>query len=768
MKVSKSNRSLLRDAKTVLICSSGAAALLGASSPAWSQSPPAASESQPAAPQSEYATNEGRGLADIIVTAQRRGQNLQDVPISVTAFRGETLATRGVAKALDLQQVDSSLQISAQASVVTPFLRGIGNPSAVAGNEASVPIYIDDVYYSRLTTAYLALANIDRVEVLKGPQGTLFGRNATGGLIQIFTRDPDQEAVVDAMVGYGNYQTYSGKLYASTPLGPDVAFGISAVGSNQVDGWGRNIFNGEPTYRNKFYNLRSKLVAQISDNTKIRISGYYVYQKTGQAIVNVVYDGYTRGLPPTFSTPFVPPSGFYDLNTNTETFARDRSYGGSIKIDQKLGFADATSITSYRKGTGLYRSEGDHTEANFLRYDIYLRDRQITQEFQLKSKAGSDINWILGAFYLNSLQGYRPTILSGDAVTGPASAPTGLSSANLYSLQTTNSYSTFGQATFPVIDEKSNITLGLRYTKDRIKGEGRQTVSFVNGTEFPTQPDYLQRANFHKLTYKVTIDHKFDSNLLTYITFSRGYKSGAFNTLPLDGPPTNPETVNSYEIGAKVTLFDRRLRANVAIFQNDIGDPQVQLVRLVNGVGVIAYANAGKAQTKGVDFDATALLAKGLTLDVAGQYLNAKFIDFQGAPFNYPVSTPPYGITATPVSGDASGNRMPQTPKYKLNIGLTYNVQANFGNVILSGNMAYRSSFKWDPDNILTEKALTLFNSSVTFSPKFNEQLSFRLWGNNLTNKRYYVAEIPQNGPVGYDAAVAEPRTYGIEVRYVF
>lgn len=713
----------------------------------------------------ESAKSSDSGLQEIVVTAQRRGERLQDVPVAVTAFDAENLRQANISDAMDLERVDPSLGMTAQSGVVIPFLRGVGNPAAqVAGNEASVPVYIDDVYYTRLYAPYMELANVERVEVLKGPQGTLFGRNATGGLIQIFTRDPGQETELDATVGYANYQTISGKLSVSTPLSDTVAVGFSAAGLKQMDGWGHNFGNGKDTYRQRFYNLRGKLVADLTPTTRIKLSAFYVFQHTNQGTVQgKIYRNGTRGLPPGYTQQYIEPAGFYDLNTDYENYNRHRGWGGSLKIEQELGFADLVSISSYRKGKETFESEGDHTDIDFLHYTLNIKDRQITQEFQLKSPEGSRISWLLGAYYINSRQGYVPTEVSGLAVID---AVPGLLQQNLYGLQTINSYAGFGQATFPVIDERTNITLGLRYTEDHVKGSGKTTGTFQGGLEVPFGPEYRQKVKFDKVTYKVSVDHKFSDNVMAYASVSRGYKSGTFNVLPLDAPPTQPETVDAYEIGLKTELFGRHLRANIAIFQNDIKNPQVNLIKNVNGIASVQFANAGKARTKGVEFDATALLAAGFTLNLSGQYLYAKYLDFDGAPFNYPVQGAPFGIIPVAIIGDASGNRLSRAPKWKLNASATYEFPTAIGEFTLNGNMAYRSSYKWDPDNILTEPSLALFSASVTLVPAFNDHLSITLWGKNLSNEKYYSNELPQNGPVGYMGSVAEPRTYGIDLRY--
>ncbi len=707
------------------------------------------------------------GLEEIIVTAQRRSQNLQDVPVAVTAFTGEALENKGIFRVSDIQQADSSLFVSQMSGVIIPFLRGVGNPGAsTPGNEASVPVYIDDVYYSRLASAYLELANIERVEVLKGPQGTLFGRNSTGGLMQVFTRDPGETTDLSATLGYANYDTVSGKLYAATPLGENVSAGISLAGLNQGDGWGKNLLTGKDTYRRKFYNIRSKLVFEPTDTTKIRLSGFYTYQRQNQGNAVSIYPGTTRGYPlgsPLQGTQYFDPPGFYDINANTEIFHRLRGWGGALKIDQELGFADFVSITSFRKAKEFLSYEGDHTDLNWLAFPINIKDRQITQEFQLKSQASSKISWILGLFYINSRTNVDVAI-NGDALT-----LNGLASQNLNSVQKIESWAPFAQATFPVVDDKTNITLGVRYTKDRVEGQGRQSITPLVGPDFPAAPDYNETFNFDKWTYKVSLDHNFTDDIMAYATWSRGYKSGTFNTIPVAAAPTRPETVTSYEAGLKMMLFDRRVRANFAVFRNDIKDPQVQLVQLVDTPAgptpLVAFANAKKARTKGVEFDSTILVTDQLRLDLSGQYLWAKFLDFDNAPFNVPIFTSPWGVTLA--TGDASGNRLSQTPKWKLNAGFNYDVPTSFGQFTLAGQMSYRSSLTWDPDNILTEPKLTLFNASISFKPEFNDRLTFRLWGANLSNEKYFNNQIPQTDtPAGDLGGVGDPRTYGVEVRF--
>lgn len=751
-------------ARARYLIGSGALAIMIAQPAAvWAQT-----EGTPSA--AAAAPSSGAQLEDIVVTAQRRGQNLQDVPLSVTAFNASTLAQSGITTVRELNQVDSALNINQSSGVVVPFLRGVGNPSgSTIGNEASVPIYIDDVYYSRLAPIDLELANIERVEVLKGPQGTLFGRNASGGAIQVFTRDPGDELEVAGKLGYANYQTYSGQLYIAAPITDTVGASISVSGSDQQDGWGKNLVTGQDTYRNKYINVRGKIVADLTPTTKVHLAGFYNWQRTGQGITNGLYEGRLNTDPQTGAT--IAPAGLYDAITTENNFIRHKGHGVSLKISQDIDFAELVSISAYRKSREFYLTDGEGLPVNFLRYELNARDRQISEELQLKSQAGSSFDWIIGGYYLNSRAGYLPTSVSGNAVSGQ-----GFLAQELYGLQKVNSLSAYSQATFHVIPEGTNITLGLRYTADKVRGIGTQDLVLPGGAGvFPIPgTDYNRRFTFKKLTYKVALDHKFADDVMGYVSFSRGYKSGTFNTLPLSLDPSNPETVQAYEIGLKSELFDRRLRLNAAVFQNDVQNPQVQTVITtcdnstppicVNAVGL---TNAEKAKIRGVEINADAILSDGLTLRAGLVYLDAKYTDFQNAPFYFPSPVAPFGNIG-PIIGDATGNRLAQVPEWRFNGGINYKLVSSAGEFIFDVNAAYTDHYAWDADNILQQGSFTLVNSSITYRLPDNDRWSFSVWGKNITKEKYYITELTLAGGTGNIAAPAAPRTYGVEVGFKF
>ena len=282
-------------------------------------------------------------IGDIIVTAQRRAENLQKVPIAITAFSAAALQARGLREITDLTAATPGLQIGNQNGLVQPFLRGIGNPASSVGNESSVAVYIDGVYYTTLASGFFSLPNVDRVEILKGPQGTLFGRNSSGGVIQLVTKDPSHDTSVRGSLQHGNYATTEGNLYATTGLGEKAAIDLSISGRRQAHGYGRSTTTGHRHSYSDNFSARSKLLFQPTDGTRITLTGLYGYSKA--SIQGNFFPGTTQGplTPPAY---IVPKSGFYDTNDGQDSYTRFSQEGMTLKIEQDLSFAQLASTTA--------------------------------------------------------------------------------------------------------------------------------------------------------------------------------------------------------------------------------------------------------------------------------------------------------------------------------------------------------------------------------------------------------------------------------------
>jgi iron complex outermembrane recepter protein len=705
-------------------------------------------------------------LEEIVVTAQKRSENIQDAPLSVTAFSGSTLTAAGVTVVSDLGEIDSTLQFSAIGGIATVFMRGLGNPVATSGNEASVPMYIDDVYYSRLSPSFFDLVNVNDVEILKGPQGTLFGRNASAGVIAIYTRDPGDTPVIEGLVGYGNYATTTAQLYASVPITDQLAADISLSEYDQASGWGRDVYDGDQTDLNRSFIARSKILWKPTDETTIRIVGYYVEQNSLQGELTTPYAGTIGGGLDNSGTITVPPvrpqPRFYDIDLDQMPGVTNATYGGSIRVDQALGFGVFSGISAARKTNETLYEDGDLTPYPLSIVDARPVDQQYSEELQIKSKPGAPMSWIGGFFYLSTLAGYDPIHISGDTYIAE-----GINAIGLIGEQRLNSFAPYGQVTYPILQD-TNLTAGLRYNKDDLRGFGSTTIYPYPGgplsslgPSFLAAPAFDQTQDFEKLTYKVSLDHHFDPNVMAYALVSTGYKSGTYNTVSISSGALKPETVTTYEFGLKTELLDHRLRLDGAVFRNNLKDPQVQSTQM----GLETVINAGSARSQGVELEGTALLAQGLTARLSATYLQAEFLDFGDAPYFY--QRPGGGNNLGSVN--ASGNVLPRAPRESIDTGLNYVVDvSSVGKFAFDANVAYSSKFYWDADNVISEGALTIVNASATFTPRRAEALSIRLWVKNLTNKEYYSIEYEEQGTGGFAASPAAPRTVGGELRFRF
>ncbi|MBB4642546.1 TonB-dependent receptor [Rhizorhapis suberifaciens] len=697
------------------------------------------------------AQGDGAQLEEIVVTAQKRSENLQSVPVSVTAFTANSLEARGVTSLLDVAGLAPSLSLPVQNGVVLPFLRGIGNSANNPGNEGSVAVYVDGVYFTRLSSGFFSLSNIERVEVLKGPQGTLFGRNASGGVVQIITQDPSHDFGGKAHIGYGNYNTLTGDLYMTTGLGDQAAIDLSVAGRRQGDGYGINRATGNRANYHDDFIVRSKLLIEPSDRTKIVLSGFYAYSNSS------AQDSFVPGTSQGYqSAPFdrATPNAFYDVNSDIDPHSRQQTWGGSIKLKQDLGFAEFSSISAYLhdKEDLLFDLDNGPRADGYGQFPVSIN--QYTQEFQLANSARSGIQWILGLFYYNTTTKIDALNFQGrQFFPGDVLGDSDLNELRLGARQVAKSYAGFAQASAEVLP-KVKLTAGLRYTKDDLRGTGSTAITLSNAqvASFPSAPG---KYNDNKLTFRTAVDYQVADDAMIFGSFSRGYKSGVFNLLGFDPNATKPEVVDAYEIGLKSELFDRRLRFNISAFWYDIKNPQVQL--LIGNVTVLA--NAQKARTRGVEFDGLVRVTNGLTIDFGATVLDSTYRRYLGAPDGPINLLPPYGSVNPLRSIDASGNRTPYGAKFTAHLGAQYNVQTSIGQITASADYNYNSGNYFEPNNFLRQPPYHMVNSQLTLKP--NDSFSVSVWSRNIANEKILSYAGTQVGATGYPYIPAAPRTWG-------
>jgi iron complex outermembrane receptor protein len=695
----------------------------------------AAINSDPASAEADSA------IQEVIVTAQRRGENLQSVPLTVSAITADAAERMGITDTTSLTAAVPGLDFSRQANAATPFIRGVGATSSLIGNEASVATYVDGVYISAPQAALFSLNNIEQIEVLKGPQGTLFGRNATGGVLQIITREPSHDTHVDVQAGYGNYRTSTGSLYATTEITPDLAADIALYGYNQGKGWGINVSAGGDAFKEKDYSGRTKWLWTPGSTTKVTLSADFGVSQGEQGVGLSPLPG-TIGLDGVTSN-----SGFYNTAVDPNDQYKTTQYGGSIKIEQDLGWSRLMSITAARRSRSPFQLDQDATPLPLIGADIQGRDRSFSQELQLLSTTQSKLQWIAGLYYLNDVSGYQPLGLTGLALGG-------LPYSDIFSTQKLRSYSGFGQATIEVV-EATHLTMGVRYTSDHRSIAGDTVVPVGPGGAPVAIMPSSQTATFSKPTWRLALDHQFTDEILGYVSYNRGFKSGVFDSLAYANPAVKPEVLDAYEAGVKSEFFNKRLRINAAAFDYKYKDIQIDQLK----EGVSTLLNAAKAKIYGADLDVTYVPASGLTLGSGIEFLHARYDAFPNAPLYTPLPTG--GDLSS--SFDATGKTAVRSPDFVGNFTVDYRYTLLQGTVDFSAGDYYNSGFYWNPDNRVKQTAYNLVNSSLTWTaPK--QIWDVRVWGKNLLSRRYYSFETDQS--FGDDASPAAPLTFGIAFGY--
>ncbi|UZW57531.1 TonB-dependent receptor [Sphingobium sp. JS3065] len=688
-------------------------------------------------------------IGDIIVTAQKREERLQDVPISINAITASDALEAGIKTTTDLSIAAPAVNIVRITQAPIVYIRGVGTDNGAAGEEGSNPIYLDGFYNPSIAGSYFSLNNIERIEVLKGPQGTLFGRNSTGGAINVITRMPSHTATAKLSLGYGNYDTVEASAYASGSLTSTIAADIALYSIQQHDGWGKNLANGRDVFRQNEKAVRTKFLIEPSTSTRITIAGDYSvnrsdtgipWQSIPGAFTPVVLQGYS-------GTPYV-------ITNNLQPKNNVWQWGINGRIEQSLGGLELVSMTSYRKLRADYEFDQDASGFSLVNAFFHSGTRSFTQELQLQSSSTSPIQWIVGAFYLNTTTDADPLLL-----TGAAFARVGFSDERFGSVAT-KSLAGYAQATIP-LGEKTDITAGIRYTHD--KKSARFEENFGNGVSIDW-PD--KHGSWSELTWRGAVSHRFSEVINVFASVSKGYKSGQISIVNPANDIIDPETLIAYEAGFKSDLFDRHVRLNASVFHYRYKD--IQLQTIIQGTQFLL--NAAKAQVTGLDTDLIVSPSSRLSITASGSYLfKHEYTDFPNAPGKVRYPLPPLCNPAIPVTGpcggnstvtiaNAAGNKMIRSPRFQGSINASYEIPLDDNSLTIGGTAVYNSGFFWEPDNRIRQERYTILNGNLTY--KFaDDSMRLRFWGRNLTNKHYAIFF---SSSVSDSASPAAPRTYGL------
>lgn len=701
-------------------------------------------------PQSVQAA-QPEGLETVVVTAQRRSQNLQQVPIAVTAISGATLAAQGTTNVPELSNAVPGLTIQQAEGFALPHIRGIGNSAVGPGIENSVAVYVDGVYVASAPASVLSLNDVKRVEVLKGPQGTLFGRNATGGLIQIITREPSDTFEGNFDAGYGSYDSKNLKLYLSGPLDERVSANLAVEASRQGDGWGRNITLHKDVYTEDLnLSARSKWLVSLGDNTKLTLSFDYQHRRSNLDTTL----GNDPGTPDYYYGIRKPVGGRYDVALDTQPQSLLDGGGASIRLEHDFGKFHVLSISAYRDSRYKVAADFDLGPAPINFGGFVERDKEITQELQLQGKVPAWLNWTAGLYYISTRSSYAPLQLN---FNGPAINPLfPLTEVTNFATQKMDSIAGYGQATASLSDD-TRITLGLRYTRENRHFDANET-----GVIYYAAPVTLAKFSGHSLsvtrtTWRAALDHDLSDTAMAYFSFSTGFKSGGFNPGNPNALPYRPETLTAYEIGAKTEWLDHRLRANASVFHYDYAD--IQVSRYINGVAEIY--NGAAARVDGLDLDLEFAITNHLTLRGGAEFLDQRFTKFPAA--DYLVNCPTLPFQAC--SRSAKGNMLPQTPDVSLVLGVQYHTVLAGGDTVFSLSDAYKSKFYYDPSNTYAQPAFHLINGSVQWTSP-SGRYNLMLWAKNIGDQKYTTNIGSALNAIGI--AYGAPRVVGVSAGIAF
>ncbi|ASK89458.1 pesticin receptor [Sphingorhabdus sp. SMR4y] len=718
--------------------------------------------------QSSEMASESNDDGAIVVTARRREERLNDVPIAITAYSAEMLEQQGAVDITDigLTTPNTTLESSRGTnSTLSAFIRGIGQQDPVSGFEQGVGIYLDDVYLNRPQAAVLDIYDVERIEVLRGPQGTLYGRNTIGGAVKYVTKRLPQDPSFKARVTYGTYDQAEAVVTASMPIGDLVRVGASGARLSR-GGFGDNLTNGLENYNKDIWAGRGTLeVGGYGEPVLIRISGDYTKDKSNPRGGHRLIPGAVSGAP-VLDDVFDTRGGLNDPVQDIE------AYGVAMNITANLSdTVTLRSISAWRKDDTATPIDFDALPAVDLDVPGFYRNEQISQEFQLLYE-GDKLNGLVGFYYLDA----KADTLFDVRLFTTFAGLTAFTQAEV----DTETYAVFADFTYDFTEQLS-LSLGGRYTWDErtasilrqnYLGGGSPTFGGAGIPFGAPGTDFEGSANFKKFTPRASLSYKPTPDHNIYASFSQGFKGGGFDPrgVGVNAPTTNasgipsdaevatflsfqPESVDSYEVGYKGSLLDGALNIALAGFYTDYTDVQIPgsvactVAGLPSFCGVIN--NAGKATLKGIELEASARLGEDL---MAG----GDRVMFSGALGYIDAEYDEYITNIGGVPTDVAEFRSVQnTPEWTASGTLSYSAPAGDGDIYFGTTLSYRSKTnQFEIANpFIDQKGFALLDANLVYNAP-DKRWSIGLHGKNLTNKRYKTS--------GYTFVAADPVTGAI------
>jgi len=747
------------------------------------------------------------GVEEVVVTAQKREEKLQDVPISVAAFSGETLRAAGVQDVRDLRRITPSLYLatSSNTSNTRIMMRGIGTSGNTAV-EPSVATFVDGVYVPRIGSMLAGLNDIGSVEVLRGPQGTLFGRNASMGAVQIRTTAPGNELGGEVSAAYGQYGVKRISVMGDVPVTDTFRTRVAVLGY-EGDGFGRNDLTGKRMGRNDGFSARAAVQWDITpdvtwtlrgDYQNLSGDGYNTITVVSKTVTPATLAAWQTRLDPDGAGPLM---GVLPYTSDTYSRRVRQSTEGDLK-DYQTGLASDLTwdmpggyqlklISGYRDWKNIqYQASNGNIPLELQRRTTFADSQNHSEELQLLSPdtlLGGRLNFVAGAFYYEEAYDIGQNIdltpeycevfirNTGTAARLTQCRTNTLVGASYYRFtQDTESVAAYAQANFKAT-EQLTITGGIRYSEDD------KTANYRGLTRNPAAAQAAEvtdmRLKEDKVTYRLAGNFKPNDDVMVFASFSTGFKSGGFDSAPgttaavgAAARSFNAETVENWELGVKSELFERRLVANATLFRSDINDLQF---RSFDGLQ-FRTRNNGKARQQGVEFELTARPLPALQVGLAGTYLDSEYLDFQGAP----------GLPGFGGAQDLSGQRLPYSPKWQGTLSGQYtgdlpNGWSWFARADLSFSSKVNLAAGGDNNPDALQKSYQQLSGRLAIRGP-EQRWEAAVFGQNLTNETFCtgIFNQPNNAAFGLNNAVTggtalrctlnDPRQIGVELKAKF
>jgi iron complex outermembrane receptor protein len=700
-------------------------AIMIATTPAFAQT----AEAPSSAPQADENTGE------IVVTAQRREQKLSEVPLSITAITAARLQQSGISATTDLATVTPGLQYPVSGAFAQPTIRGIGSTVTSAGSDANVALYVDGVYMPSQAANIFNFNNIDRIEVLKGPQGTLYGRNATGGAINITTLAPSFKPIARLSASYGRFDEVRLNAYGSGPISDTVAVAIAGIYTDD-NGYAKDVIRGVRLATYDERGVRAKVLVKPTETFEITVAADWSRKTDLTGYSLKVINGNTA------QNVTIRP-GVYNLQLSLTPDFTTESKGASVTAKLDLGDYTLSSISSARKVDADFLTDLDRTEANASVASFDTHQKTYTQELNIASGAEGAFSWVGGVFYYHDKADNLNLRTNGVlSVTGHIKS---------------EAVAGYAEGTYDIGDALSVIG-GIRYSTEK----RHFTANRPTGTPLTLDTS----VKYDSWTPRASIRYKIAEGANVYATYSQGFKSGTYNISSFSTVPVRPEKVRALEAGFK--YYSRGISLSTAAFRYLYDDIQIQAI----AGGLTTLTNAAKAKIYGFEAQINAPVGGGFSLDAGVAYTHSRYSDFPAALVTTPRTSAavcgvnpnrPCGNVQGP--GNASGNEMVRSPEWTANLTASYEGQIATGTLRASATGSYNGGFYWDAGNRLKQPAYFIANGRISWGPD-DSFWRVALWGKNLTDKRYqyYAVDTTQADA----ASFARPRSYGVALELAF